>query len=130
MAKAPVHFCVDRVVAPHHKAEAAELAIRANPKNEPKLPARLLPGVSANPAKISFFVGKTWPTGKTLTIAFLDGTKIQRKRVAEKAVEWLAYANLKFSFKQAKTAEIRISFNADPGSWSAIGTDCLATQAF
>src|SRR6185295_18692300 len=27
-------------------------------------------------------------------------------------------------------ADIRISFNADPGSWSAVGTDCLVADFF
>lgn len=130
MDKAPLHLCIDRVVPLHLKAEAAELALKLNPKNMPKLPKRLLPGVSANPAKISFFVGKQWPVGKTLRITFLDGSATQRSRVKEKAAEWLTFANLKFDFKQNSQAEIRISFKADPGSWSAVGTDCLATQAF
>jgi hypothetical protein len=130
MANKDLHLCVDRTIPFNHKVLAAELAIKANPKNQPKLPARLLPGVSANPAKISFFVGKQWSNGKTLRITFLDGSPTQRRRVQEKASEWLQYANLKFQFKQSSKAEIRISFKADPGSWSAIGTDCLLPQAF
>ena len=131
MSKAAFRFCTDRVVSLAHKARAAELAIKANPKNRPRLPAHLLPGVSANPAKISFFVGKTWPVGKRLTVAFLDGTAIQRKRVQEKASEWMAHANIKFAFKAGSKGEIRISFEFDPdSSWSAIGTDCLAAEDF
>jgi hypothetical protein len=127
--KAPVHFCVDRVIPLHHKVNAAELAVKVNPKNAPKAIPKL-PGVSMNPVKISFLVGKQWRKGQTLRVAFLDGSPTQRRRVQEKAIEWLQYANLKFDFKQNSQAEIRISFKADPGSWSAIGTDCLSVNAF
>jgi hypothetical protein len=130
MAKKPsIHFCVDRIIPLHHKVNAAALAIKINPNNAPKMLPKL-PGVSANPVKISFFVGKQWKKGQTLRVTFLDGSPTQRKRVRQKAVEWLDYANLKFEFKQSTKAEIRISFNADPGSWSGIGTDCLSTEAF
>jgi len=129
MAHKPLHFCVDRIVPLHHKVKAAEIAVKTNPKNKPKMPPKLL-GVSANPLKISFFVGKQWQKGQTLRVTFLDGSPTQRQRVQAHAIEWLDFANLKFSFKQASQAEIRISFKADPGSWSAVGTDCLATDAF
>ena len=127
--KTPIHFCVDRVIPMDHKVNAAALAMKVNPKNAPKALPRL-PGVSTNPVKISFFVGKQWKKGQTLRVTFLDGSPTQRRRVQRKAVEWLDYANLKFVFKQSTQAEIRISFKADPGSWSAIGTDCLSTHAF
>jgi hypothetical protein len=113
MAKnAPIHFCVDRVIPLHHKVKAAALAIQTNPHNAPKM-LPTLPGVSANPVKISFFVGKQWKKGQRLRVTFLDGSATQRKRVRQKAIEWLDYANLKFEFKQSSQAEIRISFKAD-----------------
>jgi hypothetical protein len=123
-------LCVDRVVPLPHKVKAAALAIKANPKNAPHLP-HLLPGVSANPAKISFFVGKQWPKGKTLKLAFMDGTPTQRKKAKEMAVEWSQYGDVHFSFNGGASAEVRVSFTSDPGaSWSAIGTDCLSKEAF
>src|SRR5262245_11115021 len=103
--KTAVHFCIDRVIPLHHKVNAAALAIKVNANNAPKTPPRL-PGVSANPVKISFFVGKQWKKGQRLRVTFLDGSTTQRKRVQHHAIEWLDYANLKFEFKQSSQAEI------------------------
>ena len=132
MTNHPERCCVDRVVAVRNKPQAAEVAMKVNPRNRPDMGklSRLLPGVSANPAKISFFVGKQWAKGQTLGIAFLDGSPFQRKKVIEKASEWLAYANIKFKFNAGAKAQVRISFRADPGSWSAIGVDCLSAPDF
>jgi hypothetical protein len=110
------------------KIKAAEHAVKENPVNKPVF-ARL-PGVSAHPLKIAIETGKKWMNGKTLNVAFLDGTAIQRQKTIEKATMWCAYANVKFNFKGKSKSEIRISFKADPGSWSAVGTDCLLTDAF
>jgi hypothetical protein len=74
--------------------------------------------------------GKRWKPGQTLGVRFLDGSVKQRAKVEEKAKEWLAHADVKFDFEAGKSAEIRISFSADPGSWSAVGTDCLVTEYF
>jgi hypothetical protein len=131
MSTSRYHLCIDRVVGLAHKAKAAELAIKANPKNKPRLPMHLLPGVSANPAKISFFVGKQWARGKTLKVAFMDGSPTQQAKVKKVAAEWSQYANVKFSFGSGAAAEVRISFTFQAGaSWSAIGTDSLSTEAF
>src|SRR5262249_47431785 len=46
------------------------------------------------------------------------------------AKEWLKYAKIGMNFDAGSPAEVRISFEADPGSWSAVGTDCLLTDAF
>jgi hypothetical protein len=131
MSQSTYHLCIDRVVPARHKPRAAELAIKANPKNKPALPSRLLPGVSANPAKISFFVGKQWPKGKTLKVAFMDGTPTQRQKAKQMATEWSQYGDIHFKFNGGASSEIRISFTYEPGSsWSAIGTDCLSTETF
>ena len=128
MKRPDLHLCIDRVVPMEHKPVAAELARKENRRNIPDL--KTLPGVSISPSKIALFTGKMWQDGKTLGVAFLDGDKFQRDKVIEKAKEWTKYANIKFNFNAGKNAQIRISFQADPGSWSAVGTDCLLTQAF
>lgn len=46
------------------------------------------------------------------------------------ATEWLPFVNLKFDFSAKAPADIRITFEADPGSWSAIGTDALVAEYF
>ncbi len=124
-----IHLCIDRVIPLQQKVRAMDLAIRENPKNEPKL-YPLLPGVSGNPAKLALLTGKLWSQGRKLGVAFLDGSQTQRQKVMDNAQKWCPYANITFNFNAGKSADIRISFHADPGSWSAIGTDCLHPDYF
>ena len=69
-------------------------------------------------------IGKTWMNGSTLRVRFIGGTAAQKAKVREQAGWWTAHANLKFAFDDAPDAEIRISFDADDGAWSYVGTDC------
>ena len=46
------------------------------------------------------------------------------------AHQWERYCDIKFKFVTAGTPEIRISFYADSGSWSAVGRDALNQQYF
>jgi hypothetical protein len=46
------------------------------------------------------------------------------------AHEWEEHANIEFIFGDDKDAQIRISFSADTGSWSAVGTDALNAKYF
>jgi Astacin (Peptidase family M12A) len=118
-------ICFDRIIPyDEQKIRAAELAVKANPANAPKIPPKLA-GVSLHPAKMALFTGKKWANGSELGVAFLDGSNTQRQRVQEHAVQWMKYTNIKFKFDAGKNATIRISFVADPGSWSYIGTDNL-----
>ena len=73
---------------------------------------------------------KMWPNGRVLTCKFLDGDPSWQQRVCNKAVIWSEYANITFNFITDGDADIRISFSADAGSWSAIGTDCLVESYF
>lgn len=119
-----IHMCVDRILTGEQKIKAMELAIKENQKNQPKV--QRLPGVSLHPMKMALQTGKMWAPGRVLRIYFMDGSKTQRSRVIEHASQWMEYANIKFDFKAARTkSDIRISFIADPGSWSYIGTDSL-----
>ena len=122
-------LCIDRVVPYYHKPKAAEIAIKENPRNRPKALPKLS-GVSAHPAKLALVTGKKWQNGKVLGVAFLDGDATQKQKVMKNAQEWCGFANIKFDFNAGAKAEIRISFQADPGSWSAVGTDCLVTESF
>ncbi len=127
--KHSLHLCIDRVIPYQHKPKAAQIAIAENPKNKPKIPL-FKPGVSAHPAKLALFTGKMWPNGKALGVLFLDGSSTQKSKVMLHAVAWCKDANIKLNFSTGSGAQIRISFKADPGSWSAVGTDCLHTEAF
>jgi ssRNA-specific RNase YbeY (16S rRNA maturation enzyme) len=71
-----------------------------------------------------------WPDGHTLACRFLDGDPAWQSRVIAKAKIWEQYANIKLNFIETGDADIRISFFADAGSWSAVGRDCLNDQYF
>lgn len=119
-----LHVCVDRIIPYTQKIKAAEIAVKHNPANAPKSIVRL-PGVSAHPAKIALQTGKKWINGSELSVAFMDGSKTQQQRVMEHALQWTKYSNIGLKFGAGRNAQIRVSFNADPGSWSYVGTDNL-----
>lgn len=127
--KRTIHMCCDRILTGAEKIKAMEAAIRENSRNRPAPPtARKLFGASsmAAPAKMALIAGKQWSDGKKLGVYFMDGSAIQKARVKEQAVKWSKFANITFDFAASKaSAEVRISFVADDGSWSYIGTDCL-----
>ncbi|WP_428263425.1 M12 family metallopeptidase [Haliangium sp.] len=66
---------------------------------------------------------KQWVNGSTLKIRFLSGTKAQQDMVREFAPEWTKHANLHFEFTDDPRAQIRVSFDANDGAWSYVGTD-------
>ena len=129
MATKNLHLCFDRPLPPQHKLEAARLAMSENKGNEP-LPLVLPAGASFHPMKMAILTGKRWDNGRKLRVRFLDGSKKQKALTQEYASEWSKYANVLFDFNAGLLAEIRVSFVADAGSWSAVGTDSLVRSAF
>ena len=129
---ASLRLCVDRILPWDLKPIAAKRSIEQNRHNDPAPDMQRVRrmGVSVHPLKMALETGKRWTPGKTLSIQFLDGSATQKKRVRQHAEEWLSFADIKFRWNAAGTAQIRISFSADPGSWSAVGTDCLVTEYF
>lgn len=132
LTAAECRLCVDRVVPMDIKVHAARRAVSVNRDNDPAahLAKAKRMGVSFHPLKMALETGKRWKRGQTLNVRFLDGSALQRAKVKEMANEWLSYADIKFNWKGGASAEIRVSFSADPGSWSAVGTDCLVTEYF
>ena len=125
----PTRICFDRPVPSPHKIEAARLAASENKFNEPP-PLVLPPGASSHPMKMAIFTGKRWENGRKIGVRFLDGSAKQKALAQKYATSWSKYANVIFDFSAGAKAEIRISFVADAGSWSAVGTDCLVRGAF
>lgn len=126
--KTNIRMCCDRVLTGTQKITAMDAAITENHVNRPPdLPKRLIRfGASSGRMKMALVAGKKWRDGRTLGVYFMDGSAIQKARVQEQAVQWCKFANIKFDFTASKAnAHIRISFLADDGSWSYIGTDCL-----
>jgi serralysin len=72
-----------------------------------------------------------WGPNPTITVAFLGGEPVLRKRVEEAAKLWITDGGAKvtLSFLTApgvdpQTADIRIAFTPGLGSWSYLGTQC------
>ena len=81
-------------------------------------------------ARMALINMKKWDNGYTVRCRFLDGDDFQKGKVQGKAAIWQQYANINITFADDPDAEIRISFQADAGSWSAIGNDCLISSYF
>lgn len=69
---------------------------------------------------------------RILTIGFLEGSPKLQDRVLKTARRWTdpqeGGANLQFEkATDAATADIRIAFKADDGSWSFVGTDAVSS---
>ncbi len=128
--KPMIHMCCDRILTGAEKIKAMQAAFKESGKNRPPVlkPGKKLFGASsmAAPAKMAIIAGKMWADGKTLGVFFMDGSATQKARVKEQAVKWSKFCSIKFDFSASRAAaHIRVSFSADTGSWSYIGTDCL-----
>ncbi len=117
-------ICIDRVLPLALLDEAERVAVAENLDN----------GVdeAADAQRIAFVRRRRWAPGRRLKIRFLDGTVTMRKKVREVAEEWTKYANIGFDFGDHAHADtdIRISFYADRGSWSAVGTEARIRSWF
>lgn len=81
-------------------------------------------------ARMALVNSKKWPPASTLKCRFLDGSAKMRKKVRVVAHQWEQYESIKLKFVPSGPAEIRISFFADAGSWSAVGRDALNQSYF
>ena len=71
-------------------------------------------------------VGKQWPKGTVLTVAFMGGTEQQRSFVRSIIPQWETKCGIRFEFKPSLPAMIRIGFDSGDGAWSYVGTDCAS----
>lgn len=81
-------------------------------------------------ARMALINRSKWEAGRNLRCRFLDGSKTQRRKVESKAHLWVKFANIEITFGDDPEAEVRISFQADDGSWSGVGKDCLNASYF
>lgn len=81
-------------------------------------------------ARMAVRLSKKWPPKKVVRCMFLDGSAVMRAKVQKIAHQWEKHENIKFKFVDDADAEIRISFYADEGSWSGVGTDALNKDYF
>lgn len=123
-----LRLCVDRPIPETSTMDAAMLAMAENSENAP--PDLIIrPGAVVHPFEMALFTTKKWANGRKIGVRFLDGTKKQKSQTQKYAEVWEQYANVNFDFSAKANAEIRISFQ-ERGSWSALGTDALATAWF
>ncbi|MFD2938225.1 M12 family metallopeptidase [Spirosoma flavum] len=85
---------------------------------------------SVPPSHMALINAKAWPKGASLKCRFLDGSSVQQNKVIQKAKIWENYANIHLDFVTTTDEQVRISFQADDGSWSAIGQDALDKDYF
>jgi serralysin len=128
-ADQPVHICFERIVPDDLDPE-----VNARRNLRGLMIAResgtLNADEVANVARIALINSKKWSTGAVLKCRFLDGSSKMRKGVEAIAHQWEQHAKIKFKFVSSGTAEIRISFFADAGSWSAVGRDATNMMYF
>lgn len=141
MAERQPRHCIDRVVPDSYQPARAELRRSLTPPKKGKfdpafasgLPSSAGRGVTVPPRssmRLALLKVKMWENGRTLKCRFLNGSNVQIGKVQAHARTWEQYANIKLKFVASTEAEIRISFAADPGSWSAVGTDALVREYF
>jgi hypothetical protein len=80
--------------------------------------------------RMSLITSKKWGPGYTVRCRLLDGSPKMQKKVKTHCKQWEKVANVKIRFVTKEPAEVRISFYADDGSWSAVGRDALNTAYF
>ncbi len=147
--KTELHVCVDRPISTLNLHRQMYEAIKTNPANNPAKAGTeahsVMRSFVANPhqqfsaehhavlSRMAILTDNKWKKGQTVTVAFLDGSALQKKKTKKYARYWTmknkAHANLTMKFVSGKKALIRISFVADSGSWSTIGTDCNVVPA-
>jgi hypothetical protein len=127
------HTCIDRVVPPGMDGEvdkaheAGAIVARSLTRG---VPLHQLDPTTVHLAKMALVSAKKWPNKKKLRCRFLDGSPTQKAKVQAEAKKWEQFANVQIAFGNDPKSEVRISFTADPGSWSAVGIDCLVKKYF
>ena len=129
MNQGPVCICFERIIPDELDPERPVRRAMRNymAANEGK---SLKPEDIAQIARMALVNSKKWQDGSTLKCRFLDGSPKMKKKVEAVAHEWEKYSKIKFKFIASGAADIRISFYADAGSWSAVGRDALNQSYF
>lgn len=124
-------ICFERIIPDEMDPERhVRRALRSQMMDAAGGARTLKAGDVAGITRMALVNSKKWPAGSTLRCRFLDGSARMRKKVRTLAKGWETHANVKLKFVTRGAAEIRISFFADDGSWSAVGRDALNTSYF
>ena len=108
MSEDRIRACIDRILDPSRRPEAARRAMDENPANAPIVRVRPALGVAPvplPPQELAILVGKKWQNGKTLRVRFLDGDPAVQAKVQKYAQDWSRHANITFTFVSDPNAE-------------------------
>jgi hypothetical protein len=125
------HICFERIIPDELDAEQhVRRALRGELIAAAGAGKKLNADEVAHVTRMAVITSKKWGKGFTVRCRFLDGSAKMQKKVRTVAREWEKYANVKLKFVAKGAAEVRISFYADDGSWSAVGRDALNASYF
>ncbi|HXH86662.1 MAG TPA: matrixin family metalloprotease [Nitrospira sp.] len=125
----PVKICFERIIPDELDPErAVRRALREHMATS--MGRKLNADEQAHVARMALISSKKWQPGTKLRCRFLDGSTKMKKKVRAVAHQWEKYCDIKLKFVTTGPAEVRISFYADAGSWSAVGRDALNQQYF
>jgi len=125
------HICFERIIPDELDAEQhVRRALRGELIAAAGAGKKLNADEVAHVTRMAVITSKKWGRGATVRCRFLDGSARMQKKVRSVAKEWEKHANVKLKFVAKGAAEVRISFYADDGSWSAVGRDALNASYF
>ena len=127
--RGPIHICYERII-PDSLDPERDVRHALRDHMVARIGKPLDADQMAHVAKMAVITSKKWSQGATVKCLFLDGPASVKKRVEKVAHKWEHYCNIKLQFVTSGSADIRISFVADPGSWSAVGRDALNRSYF
>lgn len=129
MASDIIRTCIDRTSSTQTIAPKSTVGHNIASRLTNILASGQPAAVQPAPQELALQANAKWEAGSTLRIRFLDGSQTIQERVKETIPQWSRYGNIHLSFGDDPGAEIRVSFNADSGSWSYIGKDCLTVAS-
>jgi len=130
-SEAHIKICFERIIPDELDAERhVRRAMREQLLDAAGGRGKLKATDVARVTRMALVNSKKWKPGTTLRCRFLDGSTKMKSKVTAMAKEWEKYADIKLKFVPSGPAEIRISFYADDGSWSAVCRDALNASYF
>ncbi len=121
-APTPVRICFERILPDEVDTEKQ---VRRNIRKELGGGRKLDASGTLRVSRMAVVLSKKWGSGAVVRCRFLDGSKTQKKKVEAVTHGWEKHADVTLKFVTKGAAEVRISFVADAGSWSAVGRDAL-----
>ncbi len=118
-----IHMCFDRVIPDEYAPARATLTRALERRGE-------LDSTAVETSRAAIVLSKMWEPDSVLKVRFLDGSATQQQKVEGAAKGWETYAGITFDFVTSDDEQIRVSFEADASSWSAVGTDALIERYF